>query len=364
MSDEVRARILAAIRDHGPIAFDEFMALALYSPGGFYDHPPVGEAGHFVTSPHVHPVFADLLRFALDELRQALGSPDPFPIVELGAGDGTLAQRLLDGFAEAGPVAVEYTAVEISPGARDRLAGLPVRVVERVEDLETDPVCVFANELLDNLPFRRVIPTDDGPREIRVGAEGTTLVEILVEPDEELLGRGERGTIIPTGAIDLLDRLAPRIRGYLLLIDYGSDEPSAEAGVHGYREHRVLEDVLTDPGSRDITAGVDLGEVRSRAEAHGLRSLGYVTQRAALGALGFERWDRGQLDRQAHALSSHRSEEAIGAWQSRQRARTLVDPGGLGRLRWLLLGRPPLGSPPWLERAAARPSADFPRSPT
>jgi SAM-dependent MidA family methyltransferase len=355
---EVGERIRNAIEDHGPIAFDEFMELALYSPGGFYDRPPVGEVGHFVTSPHVHPVFADLLRFALDQLREALGSPDPFPVVELGAGDGTLARQLLAGYAEIQRFGLDYTAVEVSAGARERLAELPIRVLERVEDLPADPRCLFGNELLDNLPFRRVVRTADGPKEIRIAANGTVLVEVTTQIGEDLspfLGDGARDgeLVVPTGALRLIDRLAPRVRGYLLLIDYGASGPSAAGTVHGYRQHRVLADVLADPGSVDITAGVDFDTVAARAEAAGLRSLGLVTQRDALLSLGFDRWDRGQFERQTGALAEGHGPEAIGAWQSRQRAGILVDRMGLGRLRWLLLTRPPLGPPPWLEEALA-----------
>ena len=59
-------------------------------PGGFFDEPPVGTDGDFLTAPHVHPVFTDLVRFAVGDLREALGEPEPLRLVDLGAGDGTL----------------------------------------------------------------------------------------------------------------------------------------------------------------------------------------------------------------------------------------------------------------------------------
>jgi len=64
-----RELIVEAIRDHGPIRFDRYMELALYGEGGFYEEPPVGAAGDFVTSPHVHPVFAELLARAPETAR-------------------------------------------------------------------------------------------------------------------------------------------------------------------------------------------------------------------------------------------------------------------------------------------------------
>jgi SAM-dependent MidA family methyltransferase len=356
MSETPADRIRAAIAEHGPITFAEFMEHALYGPGGFYEQPPVGEEGHFVTSPHLHPVFADLLRFALGELRSGLGDPDPLPIVELGAGDGTLARQLIAGAREAGGPDLEYAAVERSAGARKRLGELGLRVGERIQNLPpADPGCAFANELLDNLPFRRVLGGDDGPVEIRVGVSDDRFVEVEVPCDDELLDAIAvapelgRELVVPTGALRLIDEIAAWLRrGYVLFIDYGSEGPAASGAVHGYRSHRVEHDVLSEPGTADITAGVDFEAIARRAEQRGLETLGLVSQRDALLALGYDRWNEGQRRRQADALEAGQSREAVGAWESRGVANILIDPMGLGGLWWLLLATPGLSTPSWV----------------
>jgi SAM-dependent MidA family methyltransferase len=135
----------------------------------------------------------------------------------------------------------------------------------------------------------------------------------------------------------------------VLLIDYGSEGPTASGSVHGYRSHRVEHDVLAEPGTADITAGVDFEAIANRAEQRGLETLGLVSQRDALLALGYEGWNEGQLRRQTDALDAGLSREAVGAWESRGVANILVDPmGGLGALRWLLLATPGLLTPSWV----------------
>ena len=350
MSDATRDAVVQAVLDHGPISFAEYMDLALYGPGGFYEEPPVGPTRDFVTSPHVHPVFATLLAEAIRQLRETLGDPDPFRLVEVGAGDGTLARQLIEELGEGGVV---YTAVERSAGARDALAAIDGLRVE--ESLSDDAHVVLAHELLDNLAFRRVRMTQHGPFEVRVGLdERAGLVEALGEVDEHMrevtatVAVGEE-SVIPDGADAFVEAVAATLlrgRGYALMIDYGA-VGSPGGSVHGYRAHRALDISLDHPGSTDITAGVDFGWIAQRAEACGLVAFPSLTQFEALRALGFEAWATAELSRQ-HELLEARDAEAVRIWTARSRASLLVDPAALGRFRWLLLATPGLPAPGWL----------------
>jgi NADH dehydrogenase [ubiquinone] 1 alpha subcomplex assembly factor 7 len=339
MSQQVAAAIRGAIRDQGPITFAEFMEHALYGPGGFYEDPPVGTHGDFVTSPHIHPVFGTLLGRAVADLLALLGEPVPARIAEVGAGTGTLATQVLDALAGRD---VDYQAIEASAGARTTLDAIDG--VRAGATLGGDPHVVVANELLDNLPFRRV----RGDREIRIGLDADEFSEVETPWDAEP-GPSDVETIVPVGALAFVDRLASTLtRGYALLIDYGG-VGSPGGGMHGYRSHRVIEDVLTDPGSTDITAGVDFAQIASHAEQRGLTAFPTVTQHDALLALGFEAWLRGELERQTSQLDARDGLEAVRTWSGRSRATLLVDPSALGRLRWLLLASPGLPAPDWLD---------------
>ncbi len=339
MSEQVAEALRRAIRDHGPISFAEYMELALYGPGGFYEGLPVGAAGDFVTSPHVHAVFGAMLGVAVRQLSDALGSPSPLRIAEVGAGDGTLAVQLLDALTD---LDVDYAAIDVSPGARSALS--TIDGVRAATDLADAPHVVIANELLDNLPFRRL----RGDREIRIGMDGARFVEVEATWDGEP-GPSDGEAIVPDGALAFIDRLVRRLtRGYALVIDYGA-VGSSGGGIHGYRGHRLVDDVLLDPGSSDITAGVDFTTIARRAEERGLTAFPTVTQHDALLALGFEAWLRQGLERQAALLDAREGLEAVRAWSGRSRATLLVDPSALGRFRWLLLASPGLPSPPWLD---------------
>jgi SAM-dependent MidA family methyltransferase len=359
---EPELSIRRAIAERGPISFAEFMEFALYGPGGFYEQPPVGERGHFVTSPHVHPVFGTLLGRAVRECWGHVGGDDPMQLVEVGAGDGTLLQQL---HQELEDVPLRYVAVERSPGARWELQQLelPVRVAASLEELDqhVDGVIV-ANELLDNLPFRWVRRDDRGTLlEVMVGVdEGRlVLIERQVRGDEDdglaaiadSVPPGDAVTI-QEGALHFVERLARVLqRGYAILIDYAA-VPGLD--IHGYRSQWVVEDVLDRPGSADITAGVDFEVLEERAQELGLRSFWPVTQRSALLALGYERWAEQERARQAEAQDRRSGREAVTAWSGRNAAVQLVDQRGMGRFRWWVVASPDIPEPKWLRDAGIR----------
>jgi SAM-dependent MidA family methyltransferase len=158
-------------------------------------------------------------------------------------------------------------------------------------------------------------------------------VEVLTSPGGDLEGRPDG--VVPTGALAFIDDVAEHLDGYALLIDY------AGGGAHGYRGHSVVEDLLSSPGDTDITAGIDLAMVTARARERGLTVFADVSQHDALRALGYEDWYREELERQHHELEARDGVAAVRTWSGRSRASLLVDPGALGRFRWLVLASDP-----------------------
>jgi SAM-dependent MidA family methyltransferase len=371
------ARLRGRIREQGAITFAGFMEAALYDPEeGFYTRPSVGEGGHFVTSPHVSRVFGELLGRQVEQMWEALGRPEPFSIVEAGAGDGTLAAQILVSLSTELREVARYVAVERSSGARDLLGGLApeVTVCSSFDEVPRGvDGCVLANEVLDNIPFHRLRRVATGLVELRVGLkEGLPAGEddddiafSLVEgpvSDERLtrmapsLFPGEEATVSP-GALDFVDQAASAVRrGFVLLIDYGFERSDQTTSVHAYLAHRVEADVLSYPGSRDITAGVNFQALAEHGRARGLAVWGPVSQKAFLDALGHRTWDADARALQVEALAHGRGIDAIRIYSERARAGLLVEPTGLGGFLVLCLGVGvgPEAAPDWLEGMVAK----------
>jgi SAM-dependent MidA family methyltransferase len=232
---ELAERISEYIRREGPIPFDRFVAAALYDEdGGFFARGGgAGRAGRdFVTSPEVGALFGALMARFLDRAWADLGRPDPFVVVDAGAGRGRLAADVLRAQPECAP-ALRYVLVERSATLRaeqrellaiepaDRALGPAVRVepdeaprpvtgvgplttsLPELPALEIPAGIVIANELLDNLPFRIVERAGTAWSEIRVGLGDAGFVEVAV-PAAPAVGTAAAdvaaGSAIPDGA--------------------------------------------------------------------------------------------------------------------------------------------------------------------
>ena len=347
-------RLRRRIEEQGPLTFAEFMEAALYDPeAGFYTRSPVGEQGDFVTSPHVSPAFGTLVARQIEEFWDLLDRPDPFTVVEAGAGAGVLASQVLRALPLPVQQATRYIALERSAAARAIARSDRVEVASKPSEIRPGQVgCVIANELLDNLPFHRVRGTKNGMVELFVGfgddrfvlTEGPTSSEDVARLAPPLRDGDEAAVNVE--ALRFVDEAATLLkRGYIWLIDYGWPSVKRGALVHGYRGHRVEDDVLLDPGSMDITAGVDFEALARHGRSRDLNVWGPVTQRDALMALGYREWERQALTDQTQSLSERRGMEAARVFSDRNRARMLVDPSGLGAFLVVCFGvgadRPP-----------------------
>jgi len=377
MASEIAELVRERARRLGPLPFDEVIELALYDPRhGFYSSGgEAGRGGDFLTSPEVGPLFGAVLARALDDWWRDLGEPDPYVVVEAGAGAGTLARHVLDAGPACSP-ALRYVLVERSERLRGiqqgRLPMEPARqvlgpavvtdpdegphavpgigpLVTSLADLPQRPFvgAVVANELLDNLPFALLEKTALGWSEVRVGAQ---LGEVLVPTSPELERRAQSlapgawvGARIPlqdAAAEWLRSALAVVERGVVVAFDYADDTMSMAdrpwtEWVRTYRRHGRGGHPLEHLGEQDITCDIAVDQLTAVRPV-----VSYPTQTEFL---------------RDHGLASM-VDEARGAWQERAHigdlealrhrsrlteADALTDPEGLGAfkvLQWEVRG--------------------------
>jgi SAM-dependent MidA family methyltransferase len=262
-AESITAAITAA---GGAISFEQYMGLALYGTGGFYqDGGKAGRRGDFITSPEVGPLFAAVVARYLDNCWNELGCPESFDTVEVGAGPGTLARGIFDAQPKC-LSALRYVAVEISESQRAMHPDF-VESIESFPDRKLQGV-VLANELLDNLPFKLFV-YDGAWKEAFVAlGDGGKFVEVLrsVEEVPEVLPKlaplGSRAPIQVAASQWMLNATKKLSRGKVLVFDYCSESTSEIAvspwreWLRTYKDHQRGLHYLLDPGNQDITSQV------------------------------------------------------------------------------------------------------------
>jgi len=249
---------LALDESGGVMGYAAFVKMALYAPGqGYYrrNRARVGRGGDtdFTTATAVGPEFGALLVAAVEaRLRERGEDPGAYTWLEVGAEPG---RAVLDGVAHPfGAVAVRRLG---------EAGAWPGRLV------------VFANEVLDAQPFRRLRFRAGAWRELGVAVDPEA-PERLCEVELAALSEEAAGLLgaLPASAQDgytvdwpsgaeawLRECVAAPWAGLLVLADYGKEwadlvENFPEGTARAYVAHRQEADLLASPGERDLTCHV------------------------------------------------------------------------------------------------------------
>src|SRR5215467_7635556 len=385
MRSAVDQEIRDLIHKHGRITFAQFMQACLYSPhGGFYSSRGTRISTHFGTSPTSHPVFGALIARQLEQMWHLLGDLPVFHVLEVGSGDGALAQSIVHACWRMAPrlaqvlyyIAADYeprwlqspdhtfdwdngTGDLMSPSRRDAILGAQRVKTEGLRAFRNVVGCILCNELIDNFPVHRFAIQGGRVKEVFITSAGGNLTEVLDEPSspriEERLtslglfpanasaeGRQLNGApSLPEGyrgevnlaMEDWTGQLAQALdRGFILTIDYGQlatdlySLQNNQGTLVCYHRHVVSSDPYQHIGQQDITCQVDFTSLMRLGDRHGLATVGYALQRQFLTNLGFSSF----LDAlQTQSLSAARM--AL----SRMAMMTLVDPEEYGDFKVL-----------------------------
>jgi SAM-dependent MidA family methyltransferase len=336
------------------ITFATYMELVLYAPElGYYARTPdrIGSRGDFFTAPHLGSDFGEMLAIQLAELWELLAKPQPFAVIEMGAGQGLIAKDILNYWQKYYPelfANLDYVIIETSAAMRlcqqQILVDRPVRWATW-QDLEAESItgCFFSNELIDALPVHQVVVKDGVLQEVYVtiGDDQELTEELGIPSTPRLMEYFEQAEIpilsyedgyrteVNLAAIDWLTNVVSKLKqGYLLSIDYGYSSqryynPQRGQGtLQCYYQHRYHSNPYIYIGEQDLTAHVDFTSLIRQGERMGLRELGFTKQGMWLMHLGL-----GNRISQSESL------------ERRQSLHQLINPMGLGGFGVLLQGK-------------------------
>ena len=308
MNSPARSLIGQTIVDDGPISFETFMEIALYSEVGYYRNEDVfGIAGDYYTSPHIHPIFASICALQVEKMWKAMDQPAPFFIMEQGAGDATLAKDVLEAisilnqdlYSSLTYICVDRRKIEIDDNSH----------IEIVQSNQLEPFhrtgVIISNELIDSFPVKMIEIRDGEIFEIYVGINSRGSFEEILVPIaiddymdflpskiEQLNGyRGPLNTKMDDWYSNISDALNC---GFVITIDYGFDR---EVFFSMEKSHKLLQTYYkhidgSNPfqriGSQDITAHVDFDTLKQSGYKYGFKEFGYFSQAEWLNSMGLD----------------------------------------------------------------------------
>ncbi|NXW91262.1 NDUF7 methyltransferase, partial [Alopecoenas beccarii] len=286
----------------------------------------IGESGDFVTSPEISQVFGELIGIWYISEWIAAGKPKAFQLVEMGPGRGTLTDDILRVFKQLSSLLskcdVSVHLVEVSPKLSEIQAqmltggkvqsnpedksvymkgisktGIPLFWYRDVQDVPLGYSFYLAHEFFDALPIHKFQRTEKGWREVLVDIDpevpdqlrfvlspsSTPATQNFIQPEETR----DHVEVCPEAGV-IIQNLACRIEkggGAALVADYGHDGTKTDT-FRGFRNHK-LHDVLSAPGTADLTADVDFSYLRKMTQGR-TATLGPIKQREFLKNMGID----------------------------------------------------------------------------
>ncbi|MDF2606181.1 MAG: hypothetical protein K0S34_371 [Bacillales bacterium] len=289
------------------VPYDEFINFALYHIDfGYYSNSieKLGRNGDFYTSVHVHSVFAKKLGEYFINL---IISKDLDPIVvEIGSGDGTFAKTILENNPKLKYISIEKSNYHYQV-QMDKLSDFAnFEIYRTLEEFrckyKSFRGVIFSNELFDALPVKITKRQGDTLFEVFVKNDNGKLVEEY-KPASKLIKN-----YINTFKLDVRDGYRTEVRltdlevlkgiaeclesGYVITIDYGyknselTHAARKNGSLRGFYKHKLVEDILVNVGTIDITSHVNWDVLIEAGYKVGLETVSLSRQNEFLISIG------------------------------------------------------------------------------
>lgn len=271
------------------ISYETFASRALFHPEkGYYSHsiPTVGADGDFSTS----ATLSDLLGRAIADW---IASRDQLlPVIEIGAGDGSLAQSVHQSLPFLAKLRFDLHIVETSPVLRQQQQSKAPRRTTWHNSLADALIAVggkahiYSNELVDAFP-PRVFQLGETIKELFVDQSFTEVWRNCENlPDSSVFQ-------LTSGVVEVLQSFQDYLKaatghwsyGEMFTIDYGDvvaplyhRRPLGSR--RAYFHHQLLEgaELYHNPGNQDLTCDVNFTDLIHWGESLGLELVSFSTQ--------------------------------------------------------------------------------------
>lgn len=300
------------IKTDGHIKIDDMMrqVLSLNSGSYYRQTKDIGRKGDFITSPEISQLFGEILALWVIEKWENLGRPQKFALLELGPGQGTLMNDILN-VTKLVPEFMAGVTIEMLDinsyfikKQKNKLSPYIDKITWRnnLKDLPTLPTIVIANEFFDALPIKQYMKTKDRWYELvfitdpldsrikydKIETHKNLQIQLLLDHPNAYDGAIIEESLESLEHIRYLAKHFNLYNGYALIIDYGYNINSSErlrsqynSTLQAIKEHQYSA-IIDSLGEADLTAHVDFLALKQAAAQNGVNQHKFWTQKQFL----------------------------------------------------------------------------------
>jgi len=284
---------------------DKFFINVLYDKkfGYYSSQMPFGNNGDFITSPKISSIFSEIIAIWIVSSWETFGKPKNFNIVELGPGDGSLANILLKSFKKfprfnsSKKMFLLEKSIFLRKVQKKKILSKDVKWIDNLNKIKKGPVVCFGNEFFDAIPvkqFKKIknnffekhytLEKNNNIKEIFTRASPASIK--IIKSYKSL--KNLRFIEFPLFGLQELKKINKKISklgGCILMIDYGYLKPNNQNTLQSVMKHK-RNSLLDNLGKADITAHVNFALLSEFFKKDGLKVKNVITQKQFLERMG------------------------------------------------------------------------------
>ena len=287
------------------LPIDKFFYSVLYDKKyGYYSSKyPFGEKGDFITAPKVSNLFSEMIGIWMVSTWEIFGKPKNFNIVELGPGDGCLANILLGVFKKFPKFndSKNFFLFEesnlLKRIQKKNIKTGKIKWIKNFNQIKKGPVVFFGNEFFDALPIKQFKRKQNSLFEkYYTLGKNNKIKELFKRASKEDVKIIKSYKILkklkfieyPKMGLYELNKMIKKIselNGCLILIDYGYLKPNNQNTLQSVIKHKK-NPILKDLGKADITSHVNFSLLKEFFQRKNLNVEEIISQREFLNNMG------------------------------------------------------------------------------
>ncbi len=287
------------------ISLKQFIEKSLYekNEGYYMSKNPFGSKGDFITSPNISIFFSEMIAIWIISFWKNLNEPKKINIIDLGAGNGEMANILLKTF-ESFPKFKDNFKIYIfekSPFLKkiqkDKIKSKKVNWINNFNNIRNAPCIFLANEFFDALPINQYFKIKNKWYERKVNFYDNKEFhffnkKINIKKIEKkvgyLISENQKILEISDYTVNYLKKISTILKknkGGLLIIDYGYKEKKMKNTLRGIQNHKIV-NILSNYKKCDITYSLSFYFLMMITKKLNLKVSGFATQGNFLKSLG------------------------------------------------------------------------------